>query len=439
MARDEPEIVPGVHDLRILRIGRDPSGLAAADGIPVGRADTHVADAAWNPDRRVVLLRSVDPIGEAVVGGDPVELRGRLIVLCGPGPAAVEADRRPAVVAHDHAVGIVGVDPQVVVVAVGYMHARKVLAPVGGLVHLDVGQVNDVRVLRIGVDPGVVPGALADLVLVVDVRPLLAAVVADVEAALLLRFQKRINAPRPRGRSGHADLPQKLVGKSFGVFFVGQLLPGIAAIGRLVEPASRAAAHDLPGMAHDLPETGVENPRIVRVHRQVRCSRLRVDEEDPFPALAAVRGPVDAAFFIGAVHMALRGDVDDIGIGGVNADAPDLPAVSEPDVLPARPAVGRLVDAVAVRDVAADRLLARAHVEDVRVRFRYRDRADRARLEVLVGNDLPVRAAVRRLPDAAARRAEVIDQRLMAHAGHRRDASAAVRADASEFEAREPV
>src|SRR5207249_1232531 len=61
-------------------------------------------------------------------------------------------------------------------------------------------------------------------------------------------------------------------------------------------------------------------------------------------------------------------------------------------------------DAVPGRDVAADGILAGADVHDVGVRLRDADRADGA-AEVLVGHRRPRVASVRRLENAAARRA----------------------------------
>src|SRR5205085_12488492 len=96
--------------------------------------------------------------------------------------------------------------------------------------------------------------------------------------------------------------------------------------------------------------------------------------------------------------------------GGMDADARDVSRALQADVPPREPRVGRLPDAVAVREVASDRRLAHPRVDDVRVRLRDRDRTDGSGLEVLVRDRLPVRAAVARLPDASARSAEVVRQ-----------------------------
>ena len=76
----------------------------------------------------------------------------------------------------------------------------------------------------------------------------------------------------------------------------------------------------------------------------------------------------------------------------------------EADVRPGLAGVGRLVDAVARHDVAADARLAHADVDDVGVRFGDGDRADRRARDLAVGDRRPVRAAVGRLPEAAAGR-----------------------------------
>src|ERR1019366_7390512 len=72
----------------------------------------------------------------------------------------------------------------------------------------------------------------------------------------------------------------------------------------------------------------------------------------------------------------------------------------------------------------ADAGLARADVEDVGIRRRDRDRADRAD-GLAVENRPPVRAAVGGLPHAPGDRAEVEDLRLAGDAGHGEHAPAA--------------
>ena len=122
-AREDGAFVVGVDDVRIARVGNDVAAFAAADGVPIARRSLAVIAARANADGRVVLLRAVDAVLKIVVGGDVVELRGRLVVLRGPVFAAVDADGGAAVVAVDHAICVVGIDPQGVMIAVRSVEA----------------------------------------------------------------------------------------------------------------------------------------------------------------------------------------------------------------------------------------------------------------------------------------------------------------------------
>ena len=128
VARDLAVVAARVDDVGVARLGGDVTALAAAHRVPVGHIDAHAARAAGDGDRRVVLLRAVDPVGEAVVGGDVVELRGRLVVLLRPGGPSVERHVGAPVVGADHAERVVRGDPQAVVVAVGRAHDGEGLA-----------------------------------------------------------------------------------------------------------------------------------------------------------------------------------------------------------------------------------------------------------------------------------------------------------------------
>src|SRR4029077_4063375 len=129
------------------------------------------------------------------------------------------------------------------------------------------------------------------------------------------------------------------------------------------------------------------------------------------------------------------GHVDGVRLLRVHADAADLARVAQGDARPRPPALRRPVDPVAMGDVAADAALAHPRVDDVGVRLRDRDRAHGARAELAVGDVAPADPAVRRLPDAAARAAEVIDIRLIAQAGYRDHAPATVGADGAPAQA----
>ena len=273
----------------------------------------------------IVLLRAVDVVGKIVVERHAVELRGGLIVDARPGAAAVVGDVGAAVVALDHALRIVGRDPQIVIVAVRRADGGEGAAAVDRTVHADVERVDCVGVLRVGEDVAVIPGALAQDVLVVDLGPGAAAVVGAEDAAIG-GFHQRPDAVRIGRRNGDADASEHAARQAGSARNVG---PGIAAVGRFEEAAAGAAAIEMIGIAAHLPEAGVEHARIAGVHGEIDRAGVGAAREDLLPGAAAIGGAVDAAHLVRSPEMAERGDVDDVGILGVHADGADGLAVLE--------------------------------------------------------------------------------------------------------------
>src|SRR4029079_2959169 len=92
--------------------------------------------------------------------------------------------------------------------------------------------------------------------------------------------------------------------------------------------------------------------------------------------------------------------------------APDVPRVREARHLPGVAAIGGLVDPGSPRRALAVVVLAGAHPDDVRVVRRDGDVADRHDVVLIVEEDLPGGAVVRRLPEAAGRGGHVEDRRV---------------------------
>src|SRR5262249_39723911 len=141
--------------------------------------------AVAGPGRRAQVLHgAADVVRHAVVGVDVIELRdgrGRGV----PALAGVGRDVHAAVVAVDHPPRVGRVDPQVVVGAVvRAVHGAEGAAAVDALEQRDVRGPDDVSVLRIHGERGVVPGPLPQVVVCRGQPPALAAVVGAVEAAL---------------------------------------------------------------------------------------------------------------------------------------------------------------------------------------------------------------------------------------------------------------
>src|SRR6185295_13375146 len=185
-------------------------------------------------------------------------------------------------------------------------------------------------------------------------------VAAPQRAALRLRavggrqavsgLDQRVDAVRVRARDLHGDLPDRRGGQAVA----GEARPGRAAVDRLEHTAAGTAAGASPGVDLDLPHAGERQARV-----------------------AGVTGAVDAALLLRTVGVAERAGQHDVRIARVDDDAADPPRRVEAAVRPRLAGVCRLVDAVADRDVAADERFAGAGPDDVRVRRRDRQRADR--------------------------------------------------------------
>src|SRR5262249_44121884 len=152
-----------------------------------------------------------------------------LVVVRGPGLAAVEGDLGAAVVGDDHSAGLLRIDPQVVVVAVWRADGLEGLTAIARAPELHVGHVDLFLVLRAGEDAREVPRTRAEVGVAVAPGPGLAAVVA-AENAAVLGLDQGPDALRINRRDGHADdadrpLRQALVARD--------LLPRVAAVGAL--------------------------------------------------------------------------------------------------------------------------------------------------------------------------------------------------------------
>jgi len=88
-----------------------------------------------------------------------------------------------------------------------------------------------------------------------------------------------------------------------------------------------------------------------------------------------------------------------------------------------------------MRNITAYGRFTHADIDDIGVRFRYANCANRTGFEKAIGNSFPVDAAIRRFPDAATRRPEVIDLGQRRHTGYCRRTPTAIRTDLPPFQA----
>ena len=100
-----------------------------------------------------------------------------LIVYRGPSFAAVEANTGSAVVAFDHSTGVLGVDPQIMVIAMRGGHLLEILSAVDGLPSLIVEDPQGIAILRVSEDVLVIPGSSLDVLVVAHIFPVRSAVI----------------------------------------------------------------------------------------------------------------------------------------------------------------------------------------------------------------------------------------------------------------------
>src|SRR5438132_4662334 len=432
---EQPLVVAGEDDVRIVRADRDVTCLAAADRERVRRGDPGDGRAARDGHGGVVLLRAVDAIRRLRVGDHVIELGRRLVVDGGPAFAAIEGDDRAAIVPVDDPFGVLGIDPEVVVIAVRDRELEEGLAAVVTAPGRDVQHPYRLGIGRMRVDVVVVPGTLPQVTVLARALPGLAEVVR-AEHGAVLGFDDRVHAARFRRGRGHADLSQQTLRESVVPADLG---PGVAAVGGAEETRSGPAGDELPRPPDRLPESRIDDPRIVRIDRQIARPGVLVAVEHALTGLASVARSADAALGGRSARLPAGRAVRGVRILRVDADLTDVARLLEPEMRPGLAGVGRPVDDITVRDVAADAALAHSNIDDVRIGQGDGDAANGRAFEEAIARVLPVLAAVHRLPHAAAGRAEVERVAILGIRCDRTHAPAAIRTCTAPFELVEEV
>src|SRR5271157_610248 len=427
-------VVPGdcaaVDDIRIQRVGRDVSVLFGAHRMPLAKRDLAVVAAARDAHRPALLLAAVDPVWKLVVGDDVVELRGRLVVPGAPGLAVIHADGGALVDGQEDDIGVVGIDPDgVIVVTAGRaFDGRKTLAGVGGAVSGCVGDIHHVAVLGIDADAGEVRAAAVDALLVVDAAPGAAGVVGAIEpAGIPPGFHQGVHPVGVAGRDADADAAGPR-GHPLGEGGqpAGKLVPGVAAVGGLEQPAVRPRECAVsPRTLPRLPQHRINDLRIAGVEGEIRGARMLIFIEHLLPVLTAIRGAEDAALGIRPIGMPQDRHEDAIGIVRIHQNGRYLLAVAQAEVAPGLAGVGGLVHAIAHRKVGSLQAFAATHIDDVGVGRRYGYGADGAG-GLVVEDRLPGETVIVALPHPAVVDPDVKDVGLV---GNARSANGAATAE----------
>ena len=100
-----------VNQARMNGIGRDEGILEATGRVPILCQNLAVIAPAGHASGTAILLGCIHSVWKQIVGGDVVELPGRLVVPGTPCISSVNADDRALIHTKNHALGISGIDP----------------------------------------------------------------------------------------------------------------------------------------------------------------------------------------------------------------------------------------------------------------------------------------------------------------------------------------
>ncbi len=241
---DEAAVLPlRVDDVGVGGIDHRVETVAEDGDEPVAVANAvHVGGARRAALRRIVLRASVDVVERrVVVHGDLVKLRDRQVRDVAVALASIPRFVEPAVAADDQVLGILGIDPERVVIHVFPALAQRAerLASVFGDMEQRIHRVDAVEDPGVGDDPLVVLRAGGEVRR--SFGPALAAVFRAEEAALPTGCLDRgIDDIGIDGRDRQADAPLVAVGKP--LVDLPPALAAVASSGRLPTRDRRRSA-----------------------------------------------------------------------------------------------------------------------------------------------------------------------------------------------------
>src|SRR5262249_55124394 len=140
------------------------------------------------------------------------------------------------------------------------------------------------------------------------------------------------------GRNGESDAPELFVGQAGGDF-----LPGLAAVGAAMDRALGPAVDEGGKRSAALIRRRDDDVGVARVEDDVADTGVLGDLQHLVPGLAAVGRLVEAAIAAGRPERSLCGDVHRIAILRIDDDAPDVFGGFQADVGPRSAAVLALV------------------------------------------------------------------------------------------------
>ena len=311
-----------------------------------------------------------------------------------PSLALVAGHRHSAVVADQHVVRVVRIDPHRVMVDVNPLGAVEPKGLAAVVRHAQ-GRFRQVHAeVILGIDPDD-PEIHWPAVMRPHLPPGGAGVVGPIDPALFLMLDPGVDDVRIAPVDVEPDPSERPFGKA-----PGQLRPGPTRIGCFPDPAVGPAAVEAEAGPPPLVGGRVDHLVVARIHDQVGTAGVGPGIEDPGPGNPAVGCLVNAALAPGVPQVAECRDIHHLVVFGIDHDSRHLSSLAEAQVLPALGPIGRLVDAVAPGAALAVVVFTGADPHQVGVVARNRDVADRhpgRRIEHRGQGD----AAVDRLPEPA--------------------------------------
>src|SRR5262249_14314933 len=278
-------------DRGIVRIGSDVAVFFDARGMPIAKADLPEIAPTRRGDRTALLLRSIDPIRKAVVGGHVEELRGRLVVPRAPGLPTVHADGRSLVAAQRDDLGMLGIhpDPLVVVSARRPFDGGEGPSAVDGSIGSPIRDIDDVRIVR-GHRNAVRSGPTAShCTLRVHPLPVFAPVVGSKDSAPLpWRLGQQVDPLWQAGGDGDTD-PTPILGLKQAT---RRSPPVAAAVSGLDHPSpgrfEGLPPPNSPGRTPPRPNSRLHGLRVPRFDRELARAVILVAVETFPPTFTAI-------------------------------------------------------------------------------------------------------------------------------------------------------
>ena len=374
------------------------------------------------------------PSRGTIVGGDVIELGGGLVVPTAPGVAAIYADGRALVRGDGNDLRVFGAYPDaLIVVAAGRaLPAHESFSGICGFPRSGIGDVEGVWIVRGNSDAHRAGATTADAMIGVDELPGFACIVGAIDAGLaFLRLEGEKHALRIAWRDSNSDAREAIFSRGQTC---GDWPPGAAAIGGLVQAAAGDdegfAAANFPGSDARSPESREESLRVAGIHDDIGGAGVFVLIQNLLECLASIERTENTAFGVRAVGVPLGCHKYAIRIFRIDDDSGDLLRIVEAKVRPGLARVRGFVNPVADRKVRPLQSFPAAGVNNVGVRGRHGQSADRAG-GLIIEDGIPCVAKIVGLPDAAIHGRHVENSGLARHAGDRHCAAAAERSDAA--------